>query len=82
MQLARGGPDFPAELLARIEAGDVVFFCGAGISRPLGLPEFGGLVETVYANLSEDMDLGEAESVSKKSYDRALGQLEIEIGVV
>ncbi len=40
MRLVPFGPDFPNELLEERDAGNVVFFCGAGISRPAGLPGF------------------------------------------
>jgi hypothetical protein len=38
MRFLAAGPDFPDELLEARDAGNVVFFCGAGISRPAGLP--------------------------------------------
>ena len=40
MKFLDGGPNFPDELLEARDAGNVVFFCGAGISRPAGLPGF------------------------------------------
>jgi hypothetical protein len=40
MRLVFSGPDFPDELLEERDAGNVVFFCGAGLSRPAGLPGF------------------------------------------
>jgi hypothetical protein len=45
MRLISSGPDFPDELLEERDAGNVVFFCGAGISRPAGLPGFFDLAE-------------------------------------
>lgn len=36
--------DLPEELLQKHEAGELVFFCGAGISVPAGLPDFNKLV--------------------------------------
>lgn len=45
MQFITNGPDIPDELLQAHEEGRVVFFCGAGISYPAGLPGFKGLVE-------------------------------------
>ena len=41
----------PAKLLRAHEDGKVVFFCGAGVSAPAGLPSFKGLTETVLENL-------------------------------
>lgn len=40
MQFVDGGPDVPDNLIHAHEKGDVVFFCGAGISVPAGLPLF------------------------------------------
>ena len=39
--------EIPEELLQAHEDGKVVFFCGAGVSVPAGLPSFKGLVEIV-----------------------------------
>jgi NAD-dependent SIR2 family protein deacetylase len=38
MQFITHGPDIPDALLQAHEEGRVVFFCGAGISYPAGLP--------------------------------------------
>jgi hypothetical protein len=38
MQFIAHGPDIPDALLQAHEEGCVVFFCGAGISYPAGLP--------------------------------------------
>ena len=38
MQFIENGPDIPEALLQAQEEGRVVFFCGAGISYPAGLP--------------------------------------------
>ena len=43
MQFVKGGPDIPKQLLQAHEDEQVVFFCGAGISYPAGLPTFSGL---------------------------------------
>jgi hypothetical protein len=40
------GPNFPDDLLEARDAGNVVFFCGAGLSSP-ALPGFAGLTEQV-----------------------------------
>jgi hypothetical protein len=47
MQLIQNGSDAPERLLQAHEEGRVVFFCGAGISYPAGLPGFKGLVTRV-----------------------------------
>jgi NAD-dependent SIR2 family protein deacetylase len=48
MQFVKGGPDVPEVLLQAHEEGRVVFFCGAGISYPAGLPVFKNLVNKIF----------------------------------
>jgi len=48
VQFITHGPDIPDALLQAHEEGRMVFFCGAGISYPAGLPGFKGLVEQIY----------------------------------
>lgn len=43
MRFVENGPDISDVLLASRDAGRVVLFCGAGLSRPAGLPDFKGL---------------------------------------
>ena len=52
MQFVKEGPDIPERLLEAHEEGEVVFFCGAGISYPAGLPGFKGLVDELYDRLA------------------------------
>lgn len=47
------GPDIPERLLHAQEEGNVVFFCGAGISAKAGLPLFKELVSKIYKTLNE-----------------------------
>ncbi|MGE3778000.1 MAG: hypothetical protein AB7F89_12500 [Pirellulaceae bacterium] len=47
MQFIINGPDIPDALLQAHEDGRVVFFYGAGISFPAGLPGFKGLVDEI-----------------------------------
>jgi hypothetical protein len=42
------GPDIPGDVLQVLEDGELVFFCGAGVSKPAGLPLFGELVNAIY----------------------------------
>lgn len=49
MQFVKNGPDVPDRLLQAHEDSRVVFFCGAGISRRAGLPDFDGLVKQLSA---------------------------------
>ena len=75
MQLLASGPDLPEELFRLQETGELVFFCGSGISRPAGLPDFPGLVSRVYEAIGETLPVatpGEPEEPS----DRLLFLLE------
>ena len=68
MQLLASGPDIPEELFRLQEAGGLVFFCGSGISRPAGLPDFPGLVSRVYEAIGEPLPVAkpsEPPSVAK-----------------
>ncbi len=41
MRFVANGPSIPDDLLIARDAGDVIFFCGAGVSRHrAGLPDF------------------------------------------
>jgi hypothetical protein len=51
MRFFADGPSIPEELLEDRDNGNVVFFCGAGISRPAGLPGFAELAEQVVQEL-------------------------------
>lgn len=76
MQYIPNGPDIPEGLLEAHEEGNVVFFCGAGISYPAKLPTFCGLVESVFQKLGETPDNTEQEALSSYKYDTTLGLLE------
>ncbi len=52
MRFLPDGPDIPDELLWARDKGEVVFFCGAGVSRhKAGLPDFKGLTKRVLSEL-------------------------------
>ena len=76
MQFVTHGPDIPDALLQAHEEGRVVFFCGAGISRPAGLPDFGGLVQTLFQQAGEPADKTESDFIAQGHYDRAIGHFE------
>jgi hypothetical protein len=76
MRWISGGPDLPPNLLQALEDGRLVFFCGAGISYPAGLPTFRGLVEAVYQHLGQRMEGHEQLEFEKQNYDRVFGLLE------
>jgi hypothetical protein len=76
MQFVANGPDIPDELLQAHEEGNVVFFCGAGISYPAGLPGFGGLVEKIYIRTGTSPTAIEKESFDREHFDGTLDLLE------
>ena len=76
MQFITHGPDIPDALLQAHEEGRVVFFCGAGISYPAGLPDFKGLVEQIYRlNGTAPSDI-EREAFDRGQFDATLDLLE------
>jgi hypothetical protein len=80
MRWISGGPDLPPELIQSLEDGKLVFFCGAGVSYPAGLPTFRGLAQEVYARLRQPLEGLELIEFNKQNYDRAFGLLEKRIG--
>jgi len=76
VQFVTQGPDIPDALLQAHEEGRVVFFCGAGISYPAGLPGFKGLVEQIYRlNGTIPSDI-EKEAFERGQFDATLDLLE------
>ena len=59
MQFVSNGPDIPDRLLTSHEEGNVVFFCGAGISYDAGLPGFNGLTKRLYDAVREPAEASE-----------------------
>jgi hypothetical protein len=76
MQFVANGPDIPDPLLQAHEEGRVVFFCGAGISYPAGLPGFGGLVDDIYRCVGTTRSDIEQEAYARGQYDATLDLLE------
>lgn len=79
MQFIKNGPDVPERLLQAHEDGNVVFFCGAGISYPAGLPGFSDLVKNLYENIGESPDALESLAIKAGQYDTCIGLLESRI---
>ncbi|NDV13766.1 hypothetical protein GZH52_13350 [Crenobacter sp. HX-7-9] len=76
MQFVTNGPDVPDTLLRAHEEGRVVFFCGAGISIPAGLPDFKRLVDQIYRlNGTTRRDI-EHETFERGQFDATLELLE------
>lgn len=69
---------FPEKLRQAHEDGNVVFFCGAGVSMPAGLPSFSGLVEQVLEGLapSERKEPLPWKALNDKKFDEVLDILE------
>jgi hypothetical protein len=80
MRFVADGPDLPEALLFAHEEGRLIFFCGAGISRPAGLPLFDGLVERLYTSLRESRYPTEETAWNEKRYDTVVALLEERIG--
>ena len=76
MQFIQNGPDIPEALLQAHEEGRVVFFCGAGISYPAGLPGFKGLVDKIYHAAGTQRNAIEDRAYQRGQYDAALDLLE------
>src|SRR4051794_9701351 len=76
MQFIKNGPVIPERLLQIHEEGRVVFFCGAGISYPAGLPDFKGLAYSLYRNMGMTPDSVQQAALKSQQYDTAIGLLE------
>lgn len=76
MQFVKDGPNIPDELLQAHEDGNVVFFCGAGISYPADLPGFKGLVDQIYLEVGETKNEIESNVYDREQFDSTLDLLE------
>ncbi|WP_375157618.1 SIR2 family protein [Bradyrhizobium sp. RDT46] len=65
MRFFADGPSIPETLLEDRDNGNVVFFCGAGISRPAGLPGFIELAEQVLEELGPPPEAKVREMVAR-----------------
>jgi len=73
------GPFVPDELIQDLEDDRVVLFCGAGVSCGAGLPDFNGLVRSVYTEMGVTPPL---EDDHKWLWpDRMLGELEARFSI-
>ena len=70
------GPDVPDTLVHLHEEGQVVFFCGAGISYPADLPNFEKLVTDLYTELGTRFTPIENQAFCSHQYDATLELLE------
>lgn len=70
MRFIPNGPSIPDELLTARDAGQVLFFCGAGVSRAKAqLPDFVTLAERVLETLGSGLD-----SPARRLFDQAKAQ--------
>jgi hypothetical protein len=69
MRFFEDGPYVPDTLIEARDLGDVVFFCGAGISAPAGLPDFGGLADDLLDRLAAQ------ESRAARNRDESLDRV-------
>ena len=76
MNFIKNGPDLPERLLQAHEEGNVVFFCGAGISYSAGLPSFEGLVKKLYSNSNMTPNQVQEAALKRGQFDRAVSLLE------
>ena len=72
----KDGPDIPERLLQAHEDGQVVFFCGAGISSAAGLPDSEELVKNLYKNLEIEPDVRQKKAMKSKQFDSVINLLE------
>jgi len=80
MRFIKNGPEVPERLVQAHEEGHVVFFCGAGVSYPAGLPGFKGLVKDLYAELGEAFDPVEQTAFNENRFDSVIYLLERRVG--
>lgn len=78
MRFLHDGPVIPSHLLTQRNEGNVIFFCGAGISRRAGLPDFSGLTQKVVEKLGAEKALAAMERGD--SSDRVFSLLVREFG--
>lgn len=78
MRFRPDGPVIPSHLLTQRNEGNVIFFCGAGISRRAGLPDFAGLTQRVVDKLGAEKALAAMERGD--SSDRVFSLLVREFG--
>jgi hypothetical protein len=73
MRFFADGPNIPDELLEERDNGNVVFFCGAGVSRPAGLPGFLDLAKQVIKSRGAPSDADSRVVLSLAENDSDFG---------
>jgi hypothetical protein len=76
MRFSEQGPDIPEELIEGSLKGDIVFICGAGVSKhKANLPLFDELVRSIYDRLDEARTEGEEVAFRNSRFEETLGAL-------
>lgn len=75
-ELVPNGVDIPFDLREELSDGKVVFFCGAGISMPAGLPSFKGLARNVLDHSTKKDDVAVQKAFGNGEYDKVFDLLE------
>ena len=70
MRFLPDGPKIPDELLEERDNGNVVFLCGAGVSRPAGMPDFPELARYVVQELGTAEDAPSRAMLSQWDDDK------------
>lgn len=81
MQLVADGPDIPLAVLAEQEEGELVFFCGAGVSIPSGLPAFAELTRKLFERVGISRTDSDDVLIDRGEIDQVLAGLEANAGV-
>lgn len=76
MKFTAGGPSVPNDIVEAAEDEELLLFCGAGISRPAGLPSFQGLTKNIYEETGAEWREREKQEFDSGNYDRVLNLLE------
>ena len=71
IQFVPQGPQIPEEILQALRYDNLVFFCGAGISRPNGLPLFDKLAEKVCKSFNLNINNHPLLKIAKEKEDYA-----------
>ncbi|WP_343578982.1 SIR2 family protein [Acinetobacter sp.] len=77
MRFTKTGPNIPDELIDAQKNGELLFFCGAGVSVPAGLPTFYQLTENVANKLHalDDKNNEISELLKNNQFDRTFSAL-------
>lgn len=71
MRFCADGPSIPEDLLEESDRGNVVFFCGAGVSKTAGLPGFLELTNEVMEELGTPRDADSYKLLKRELPDGA-----------